>query len=258
MTNSAPYSISRSYPGTTLGRLRETTKNLSKAGKPVTYRIQFNTGRRDSPVSMLTDWMTGILFPVWANNFYILATASTPALGPTLPPIQWVSWVLPGGVKLPSCEADHPPPPSAEVKNAWSYSSTPPCVFMAWCLVKHRGNFTFLSLHWPIQAVQFRAWHWTPLELESECAPLQSCVPAGWALGKVTSSQSVGDTSICRHRAFCVLRHCRSEVECPSSSGSLPGRVVGICLSMGTAVIVSQFCSSGNHTVSRATFMFHA
>jgi len=32
---------------------------------------------------------------------------------------------------------------SAEVKNAWSYTCTPLYVFMAWCLVKHRDNFTF-------------------------------------------------------------------------------------------------------------------
>jgi len=41
-----------------------------------------------------------------------------------------------------------------EVKNAWSYTSSPPCTFMAWCLstgyiftvwylVKHKDNFTF-------------------------------------------------------------------------------------------------------------------
>jgi len=36
------------------------------------------------------------------------------------------------------------PPPSAEVKNACVYTSTPQYVFMAWCLVKHRGNFTFI------------------------------------------------------------------------------------------------------------------
>jgi hypothetical protein len=30
------------------------------------------------------------------------------------------------GVKRPRREADHSPPPSAEVKNAWSYTSTPP------------------------------------------------------------------------------------------------------------------------------------
>jgi hypothetical protein len=27
--------------------------------------------------------------------------------------------------------------------NAWSHTSTPLYVFMAWCLVKHRDNFTF-------------------------------------------------------------------------------------------------------------------
>jgi hypothetical protein len=31
---------------------------------------------------------------------------------------------------------------SAEVKNAWSYTSTPPYVFMEWCLVKYGDNFT--------------------------------------------------------------------------------------------------------------------
>jgi hypothetical protein len=47
------------------------------------------------------------------------------------------------GVKRPGREADHSPPYSAEVKNAWSYTSTPQYVFKAWCLVKHRDNFTF-------------------------------------------------------------------------------------------------------------------
>jgi len=44
------------------------------------------------------------------------------------------------GVKRPGREADHSPPPSAEVKNAWSYTSTP-----LWygAQLKHRDNFTF-------------------------------------------------------------------------------------------------------------------
>jgi hypothetical protein len=42
------------------------------------------------------------------------------------------------GVKRPGREADHSPPSSAEVKNAWSYTSTPQYAFMAWCLFKHR------------------------------------------------------------------------------------------------------------------------
>jgi len=30
-----------------------------------------------------------------------------------------------------------------QLKNAWSYTSALPYVFMAWCLVKQRDNFTF-------------------------------------------------------------------------------------------------------------------
>jgi hypothetical protein len=30
------------------------------------------------------------------------------------------------GVKQLGCEADHSPPPSAKMKNVWSYTSTPP------------------------------------------------------------------------------------------------------------------------------------
>jgi hypothetical protein len=47
------------------------------------------------------------------------------------------------GVKRPEREADHSPPSSTEVKNAWSYTSTPLYVFMTWRLVKHRDSFTF-------------------------------------------------------------------------------------------------------------------
>jgi hypothetical protein len=35
------------------------------------------------------------------------------------------------GVKRPEDEADHSPPTSAEVKNTWIYTTTPPHVFMA-------------------------------------------------------------------------------------------------------------------------------
>jgi len=63
--------------------------------------------------------------------------------------IQWVP-----GVKWLECEADHSPTSSAEVQNAWNYTLTPQCVFMmlcltkqdyvfmAWCFVKCRENFT--------------------------------------------------------------------------------------------------------------------
>jgi hypothetical protein len=48
----------------------------------------------------------------------------------------------PGG-SFPGGKADSSPPSSVEVKNAWSYTSTPQYVFMAWCLIKHRDKVTF-------------------------------------------------------------------------------------------------------------------
>jgi hypothetical protein len=69
----------------------------------------------------------------------LFATASRTAPGPTQSTIQWVPEVLSPWVKRSRREA-------AKVKNAWSYTSTPQYVFMAWCLVKHRDNFTFTSL----------------------------------------------------------------------------------------------------------------
>jgi hypothetical protein len=39
-------------------------------------------------------------------------------------------------IKQPGHEADHSSPSSAEVKNAWNYTSIPPYILMAWCVVK--------------------------------------------------------------------------------------------------------------------------
>jgi hypothetical protein len=54
--------------------------------------------------------------------------------------VQWVQGVLSLEVKRPGREADHQPPFSDEVKNAWSYNSTPHYAFMAWYLVKTQGQ----------------------------------------------------------------------------------------------------------------------
>jgi len=51
---------------------------------------------------------------------------SSPALVPTQPPIQWVPGSISPGVKRLGSESDHSLSSSAEVKNAWSYTSTPP------------------------------------------------------------------------------------------------------------------------------------
>jgi hypothetical protein len=45
---------------------------------------------------------------------------------PTQRCVQWLLGVLTIRVEWPGCEADHLPPPSAEVKNVWMYTSTPP------------------------------------------------------------------------------------------------------------------------------------
>jgi hypothetical protein len=55
------------------------------------------------------------------------------------PPIQWVPGVF-TGVNWPGREANNSPLSNAEVKNAWSYTSTPPIRLHG--AVKHRDNFT--------------------------------------------------------------------------------------------------------------------
>jgi hypothetical protein len=49
-------------------------------------------------------------------EIFLFTTASRTALGPTQPLIQGVKGALFLGVKRPGSEADHSPPPSAEVK----------------------------------------------------------------------------------------------------------------------------------------------
>jgi hypothetical protein len=53
------------------------------------------------------------------------------------------SEVFPLGIKLPEREADHSLPSNADVKNTWTYISTPHLEygFMSSCLCKNRDNF---------------------------------------------------------------------------------------------------------------------
>jgi hypothetical protein len=76
-------------------------------------------------------------------NLFLFITASRPALGPTEPPIQGVPWALSLGVKRPRREAGHSPPPSAEVKNVWSYASIPNTPSWRGAQLNHRDIFTF-------------------------------------------------------------------------------------------------------------------
>jgi hypothetical protein len=51
------------------------------------------------------------------------------------------------GVKRPGREADHSPPSSAEVKNAYRYTFTPQYAFMAWCSFKVQGQLYLCIMH---------------------------------------------------------------------------------------------------------------
>jgi len=76
----------------------------------------------------------------------LFSTASRPALGPTQGSYSMGTGGSFPGLKRPLREADHSPPSSSEIKNAWRYTTTPQYVFMAWCLVKHRDKFTFIFI----------------------------------------------------------------------------------------------------------------
>jgi len=85
---------------------------------------------RDSLVSnYATGWTTGVQFSAGVMmGFFLLATASRPALGPTQHPIKFVPGRLLCGVNEPRREADHLPPPNSKIKYAWRYITTPTVV----------------------------------------------------------------------------------------------------------------------------------
>jgi len=71
-------------------------------------------------------------FPSWWSQATLLSsTVFREALGHTQPiqlvVLQVLSWY--GGIKQLRCEGDNSPPSSAEVKNEWSCTSIPPCIF---------------------------------------------------------------------------------------------------------------------------------
>jgi hypothetical protein len=65
------------------------------------------------------------------QEIFLFSTGSRPDLGPAQPPIQWVTVALSPEVKRSGREADHSPPPSAEVKNGEAIPPLP----QTWCLI---------------------------------------------------------------------------------------------------------------------------
>jgi hypothetical protein len=101
--------------------------------------FKYTTKSRDSSV--------GITTRLWAGNFSLHhwvqnGSGSHPASYPTGTGGSFRGSKAAGAWSCPLI------PSSAEVKNAWSYTSSPKYVFMAWCLVKHRDKFTFTTIAW--------------------------------------------------------------------------------------------------------------
>jgi hypothetical protein len=92
----------------------------------------------------LDDQGSRVRFPAGAENFSLRRVRNGSGAHPVSYPMCTRCFFP--GVKRREREADHSPPSSNEVKNAWSHTSTPPYVFMAWCSVKHRDDFTFVKI----------------------------------------------------------------------------------------------------------------
>jgi hypothetical protein len=127
--------------------------------KTITWKLQISRDvlsttvakqNRDSSVGIALGYgldgrVSRVRFPVGAGNFSLHHRVQNGSgAHPASYPMGTRGSFL--GVKRPRREADHSPPSSAEVKNAWSYTSTPQYAFMAWCSVKkrYRDNFTFI------------------------------------------------------------------------------------------------------------------
>jgi hypothetical protein len=66
----------------------------------------------------------------WEQDFSPLQVVHTGS-GAHAAPYPMGTGALSPEVKRPERKGNHPPPPSAEVKNTWIYTSTPPYIFMA-------------------------------------------------------------------------------------------------------------------------------
>jgi len=86
--------------------------------------------RWDRPVSIVTRLRAGLpWFHSWQGQ-WVFFTSSPHPYRLWVPPSLLSNgyWVL------------YPQGEAAEVKNAWSYASTPPYVSITWCLIRHRLN----------------------------------------------------------------------------------------------------------------------
>jgi hypothetical protein len=93
-------------------------------------------------------WTTGFRFPAGIEIF-LFALGSRQVLGPIQPPIKWVPVARSRGVTRQVSKADHLHPSIGEVKNAWSYTSTPRCI----TFYKAKGQFYLFFTFLPFSVV---------------------------------------------------------------------------------------------------------
>jgi hypothetical protein len=96
---------------------------LDSIGKNTLYQGDVRSLDSSVVLHRTTGWMIGVRVSVGAH-------------------IQWVPGTLSLRVKRPERELNKSPSSSAEVKNAWSCSSTTQYAFMAWCWVKENTGVT--------------------------------------------------------------------------------------------------------------------
>jgi hypothetical protein len=87
---------------------------------------------------------SGIQVPAGAGNFSLHHRAQNGS-GTHPAPIQWVPESPSLGVKRPGREADRSPSISAEINNAWRYTSTPPIRLHGMVPIKDQGFYLYLG-----------------------------------------------------------------------------------------------------------------
>jgi hypothetical protein len=126
--------------------------------KMIDYVQLWRAGIAQSYSARLRAGWSGVQIPEQLGISFFTTTAR-PALRPTQPPLQWVPGALSPEGRRPGRETDHSPPSSAEVKNEWSYTSTPRIRLHGVVLSyeKHRDNFMFYLLHSVLKSIYSKA-----------------------------------------------------------------------------------------------------
>jgi len=91
------------------------------------HKLQLISTEESGYLSQYSDWDTPTGRSAFDSGQWQRCFLFPPVVGPTQPPTQWVP-----GIKRQRREAGHSSPTNAAAKNAWSYTSTIPYVFMAW------------------------------------------------------------------------------------------------------------------------------